>query len=68
MKINQFIKQEWLILLFLIVPFITIGIFWNRIPEQVPMYWNFSGDIENYVPKALGLFLMPGINIIFYLL
>jgi uncharacterized membrane protein len=32
---------------------------WPRLPEQIPIHWNFRGEIDGYGNKFLGLLLLP---------
>lgn len=68
MKTRDFLKNEWLFLVMMIIPFIIIAIFWNQFPAQIPTHWNFSNEIDQYSPKEFGLFIAPGLNVILYFL
>ncbi|MGA2298491.1 MAG: SdpI family protein [FCB group bacterium] len=68
MEKNNFFKREWLSLLILIIPFIIIAIYWNNFPARVPTHWNISNQIDSYSPKEIGLFLIPGMNVLMYIL
>ena len=63
MKLTRFIKNEWLQLLILIMPFVIIAFVWDQIPERVPIHWDFNGHADRFGNKGLGLFLLPIINI-----
>lgn len=47
-----------------LVPLLVTLLFWNRIPAQVPVHWNFSGEIDGYGPK----WMVPLMNVGLYLL
>ncbi len=32
---------------------------WNQLPEQMPSHWNIYDEVDGYMPKAWGVFLMP---------
>ena len=68
MEKNNFFKREWLSLLILIIPFIIIAIYWNNFPAKVPTHWNISNQVDSYSPKEVGLFLIPGMNVLLYFL
>lgn len=36
---------------------------WNRLPDPMPGHWNASGDIDGYISKFWGVFLIPIISI-----
>lgn len=56
MKIS--IKNEWPCIVATILPFIYLAYIWNDLPEQVPMHWNFAGEIDRYGSKS-GLLILP---------
>ena len=34
-----------------------IGLFlWNKLPDEIPTHWNFSGDIDGYSSKGFAVF------------
>jgi uncharacterized membrane protein len=39
--------------------------FYQRIPERMATHWDFRGQVNGYMPKSVGLFLMPGILAVF---
>jgi uncharacterized membrane protein len=41
---------------------------WSRVPEQIPIHWNFRGEIDGYGGRAVGLLLLPAITAGTYLL
>ena len=52
-------KTELFILIFVIVSFI-IGIYlYPKMPEQMASHWNAQGNVDDYMPKFWGVFLMP---------
>lgn len=60
------LKNDWLIWIILIAPFIFIAIFWNQFPDKFPTHFNFKGEVDDYSDKTQGLFLLPGINLLMY--
>lgn len=32
---------------------------WNRLPDPMPSHWNAAGEIDGYMSKFWGIFLMP---------
>lgn len=61
-------KKETPAIVLLTIPFILILLFWNSIPEQIPINWSLNQETEFFTGKAVGLLLAPILNIIFYLL
>jgi uncharacterized membrane protein len=62
------LKQDWLIWLIIIVPFVFIAIYWDKFPDQIPTHFGMDGKPNGYSEKGQGLFLMSGINVLMYLL
>lgn len=65
MKISrtQTIGLATVILMFAVAFFI-----YPQMPENIASHWNINGQADSYLPKILGLFLLPGISLIMYLL
>lgn len=52
-------KKNVLLILFLYLVAIVVTIlFWNKIPDQIPIHWNIQGQIDNYGPKWTLLLLL----------
>jgi uncharacterized membrane protein len=62
------LKQDWLIWLTLLVPFIFIAAYWNSFPDQIPTHFGMDGKPDDYSGKAFGLFSLPVLNILMYFL
>ena len=35
------------------------GLLWNRLPDQMASHWNEADQVDGYMPKLWGVFLMP---------
>lgn len=56
-------KSEVIIAIILLVSFV-IGIFlYPEMPEKMASHWNAKGEVNGYMPKFWGLFLMPIISV-----
>ncbi len=59
------IKKNWKTLLItsiiILLPIVAGLILWNRLPEQVPMHWGPSGEVDGWGSKGLFVFGMPAI-------
>ena len=66
MEERSFFQREWLSLLILAAPFVLIAIFWDKIPDQVPMHWNLQNEVDSYASKGFGMFALPVFNILLY--
>jgi uncharacterized membrane protein len=56
------IKKELPVIAIVLIPFAYLAVIWNSLPQQVPMHWNASGQIDRYGDKAETLiipFLLP---------
>ena len=51
-----------------IIIFIVAFYTYPKLPNNVPIHWNASGDIDNYGPKLIAVFLIPIIYLIFIVL
>jgi uncharacterized membrane protein len=51
-------------MLFIILVSFALGAyFYPLMPESMPSHWNASGQVDGYMPKLWGLFLMPLISL-----
>lgn len=49
-----------LIVLSLIAVAVIVGaLLWNQLPEQMASHWNANDEVDGYMPKFWGIFLMP---------
>lgn len=61
-------KSEIIIVVIIMFSF-SIGIyFYPEMPEKIPSHWNAQGQVDGYMPKCWGLFLMPFISLGLFLL
>ena len=59
MKLQKTLTSDWPALLALAVPFILLALFWNRIPEEIPLHWNIEGQPDRWGPKGFEIFILP---------
>src|ERR1044071_7679637 len=52
-------KLTWFELVLLAAPFFALAIYWNHLPERVPIHWNLRGEIDAWSGKNRGLFIVP---------
>ncbi|MBU2416342.1 SdpI family protein [Patescibacteria group bacterium] len=52
-------KSEIIILAIVIVSFIVGIYFYPQMPEKMASHWNAQGQVDDYLSKFWGLFLMP---------
>jgi uncharacterized membrane protein len=59
-------KTKNLSLVIVLISF-AIGIyFYSRMPEMMASHWDYRGEVDGYMPKFLGLFLMPIISAVLF--
>jgi uncharacterized membrane protein len=63
MKPLTWLKSEWLQLLILAAPFCAVALLWDKLPERLPIHWNYRGEIDGYAGKAYGTLFLPLINL-----
>ncbi|MEH7548406.1 MULTISPECIES: SdpI family protein [Bacillaceae] len=61
-------KKYWFGLVLLLLSLIVTFISYPYLPEKIAIHWNYKGVPDDYSNRSFGLFLLPGIMIIFYLL
>jgi uncharacterized membrane protein len=67
MNIKNTLKKEWYVLIILLTPFIASILLWNDMPDIVPTHFNAAGEADDFGPKWINAFLLPGIAVITYL-
>lgn len=45
-------------IIILVVISITI-VLYNKLPDQIPMHWNFAGEVDGYGSRLVGSFMIP---------
>ena len=58
-------RTTTIISLILIAAALLAGLLlWNRLPDPMPSHWNAAGEIDGYMSKFWGVFLVPIITIV----
>jgi uncharacterized membrane protein len=52
-------RLVWLEAVLVITPFVALAVFWNYLPERVPIHWNIRGEIDGWASKTTGLLVTP---------
>ncbi len=53
-------KTSFLISVFLIaIAMITGMALWNQLPDPMPSHWNAAGEVDGYMSRFWGVFLLP---------
>ena len=59
-------KSEIIIFVIILISF-ALGIcLFSQLPEKMASHWNIRGEVDGYLPKFWGLFLMPFISIVLF--
>jgi uncharacterized membrane protein len=67
MNIKNTLKKEWYMIVLLSAPFIASFILWEKMPDIVPIHFNDAGEADDFGPKWINAFLLPGIALVTYL-
>ncbi len=62
------IKTEIIPGLIILITIISNFYFYANFPDQIPIHWNFQGEIDNWGSKTFGAFFFPAIIFGMYLL
>ena len=60
------LKSDWLILIIILIPYLFIAYFWNKLPNEIATHFDMNGKPNDYSSKITGLILFPGINVLMY--
>jgi len=61
-------KSNLIILAIILISFI-IGLYiYPQMPKKMASHWNFKGEVDGYISRFWGLFLMPFISVVLFLL
>ena len=66
MKIINFLRRDWLALLFLLIPAVLIIYLWPQLPDSVATHWNAAGEVDGWLSKASFGMIMSGLLIFTY--
>ncbi len=65
-RFRQFVHDEWLQLLILVVPLVAALVATPFATHNVPMQWNLRGQVNWYAPKEWGLLVLPAALLLTY--
>lgn len=51
-----------------LLPIPAGAILYGQLPRQIPIHWNSTGQADNFVPKAVAVFLLPLLLCLLHLL
>lgn len=61
--IKKHLKALLLSTVFCCLPIVVGLALWDRLPEKMPLHWNFNGKVDSYGSKAVAVFVIPLIMI-----
>ncbi|MBN1386194.1 SdpI family protein [Candidatus Woesearchaeota archaeon] len=61
-------KTSIAMIIMIIIPFIAGIIIYPKMPDQVASHWNTQGEVNGYMSKFWGLFLMPFVSLALFIL
>jgi uncharacterized membrane protein len=59
----KLLKNEWLQLVILLLPFCAAILLWDSLPERMPIHWNARGEIDDYAGKPFATLFLPVLNV-----
>ncbi|MDR3587646.1 MAG: SdpI family protein [Desulfosporosinus sp.] len=67
-KISSILKNDWLLIILILLGFALGVYFYPALPDRVPVHWNANGQINGYGSKLFGAFGLPAINLGMYIM
>ena len=61
-------KAVWIAIVAVALSFAGAFYFYGKMPDRVASHWNASGEVDGYMPKFWGVFLMPIVSVAVLLL
>ena len=59
--------MKYFSLIIIALLFFANTLLYSALPNQIPMHWNINGQIDSYMPKDYGLWLLPIICLIMWI-
>ena len=59
--------RKWIPAAFVAASFALSAAVWERLPERIPIHWNFRGEIDRWGGRVEGAFLLPAIALVLWL-
>src|SRR5918996_1351378 len=59
-----------IIIVLVVIAAVTVAglLLWNRLPDQIASHWNINDQVDGYMPKFWGVFLLPLITLGMFIL
>ena len=65
---NSYKKTVIITTLITLLPILAGVILWSRLPDKIPMHWNFSGEADGWSGKSFAVFGFPCILAVIHLI
>ncbi|MDQ7024905.1 MAG: DUF1648 domain-containing protein [Anaerolineae bacterium] len=62
MKLNN----QWVMPVCIGIMLVTSLILYPSLPDELPIHWNLSGEVDDTAPKAIAVFIMPLVAILVF--
>lgn len=50
-----------------LIPTLIGILLWNRLPDRIPVHWNFQGQVDGYASKPIAVLVFPALIMIVHL-
>ena len=60
--------RKWYPVAVVVVALLASALVWGRLPEQVPMHWDASGNVDRHGSRLAGALLLPGVMLLLAIL
>lgn len=67
-ELKKTLKQDWPLWLLFAGMLIAALVLYPQMPDRVPSHWNARGEIDGYLPRFSGTFLIPLMNVGLYVI
>jgi uncharacterized membrane protein len=51
-----------------LLPFAAVAVLWPKLPERIPIHWNWHGQVDGWSSRGFGALFLPVLNLACYLL
>ncbi|QLE00495.1 SdpI family protein [Galbibacter sp. BG1] len=59
---------EWLYALIILIPFVYLAVIWQNLPAEVPLHFNYEGEVDRYGDKMQVLLIPILLPLLTYLI
>ena len=62
------IRADIISFIFICTTIVVAAVLYPNLPEQIPIHWNVRGEVDGYMKKPGGVFIMPPMAIFTYVI